>query len=80
MMEKYKYKFSIIMSVYNVEKYIEEAIESVINQSIGFERNVQLILINDGSTDDSEEICKKYQKIYSENIIYKKQTNKGLSG
>jgi len=79
-MEKYKYKFSIIMSVYNVEKYIEEAIESVINQSIGFERNVQLILINDGSTDDSEEICKKYQKIYSENIIYKKQTNKGLSG
>ena len=52
-----EYKFSIIMSIYNVEKYLKEAIESIINQDIGFEENVQLILVNDGSLDNSETIC-----------------------
>lgn len=76
----YKFKFSIIMSVFNVDKYIEEAIESVVNQSIGFKKNVQLILVNDGSTDKSDEICIKYLLKYPNNIKYRKQENKGLSG
>ena len=74
-----KYKFSVIMPIYNVEPYLEEAIKSVINQSIGFDENIQLILVNDGSTDNSEQICLKYEKLYPENIIYIKQENHGVS-
>ena len=77
-MKKYKYKFSIIIPVYNVEKYIKETIESVIKQTIGF-KNIQIILINDGSTDSSEEVCLKFVKKHPNNIIYKKQKNSGVS-
>lgn len=79
MQNKYKYKFSIVMPIYKVEKYLEEAIESVINQTIGFKESVQLILVNDGSPDNSEEICLKYYKKYPKNIEYIKKTNGGLS-
>ena len=72
-----KYKISIVMPFYNSEDYIEEAIESVINQTIGFE-NIQLILVNDGSNDNSEKICLKYENIY-DNIIYIKKENGGVS-
>ena len=73
-----KYKFSVIMAIYNVEKYLQEAIESVINQTIGFD-NIQLILVNDGSPDNSEKICLKYKSVYPENIIYIKKENGGVS-
>ena len=76
---KYKYKLSIIMSVYNVEQYLDEAVQSILNQDIGFEKNVQLILVNDGSVDGSEKICLKYQKQFPNNIVYKKKPNGGLS-
>lgn len=78
-MENKQYKFSVIMPIYNVEKYLEDAIKSVINQSIGFEENIQIILINDGSTDNSEKICLKYAQDYPDNIIYIKQKNEGVS-
>ncbi len=78
-MPKYKYKFSIIVPIYNVEDYVRETIESVINQSIGFEDNIQMILVNDGSLDNSEAICLEYQKKYPDNIIYLKQKNAGVS-
>ncbi|WP_306430234.1 glycosyltransferase family 2 protein [Corynebacterium phoceense] len=48
--------FSIIMPIYNVERYLAEAIESVIGQTIGFEDNVELILVNDGSPDGSGQV------------------------
>lgn len=48
---------SIIIPVYNAEKFLKKSIESVINQSY---ENIELILINDGSTDSSEMICDKY--------------------
>ncbi|WP_141770196.1 glycosyltransferase, partial [Bacillus sp. FMQ74] len=41
--------FSIIMPIYNSENYLRDSIESVINQSIGFKENIELILIDDGS-------------------------------
>ena len=71
--------FSVIMPIYNVGKYLDESITSVINQTIGFEENIQLILINDGSTDKSEKICKKYLEQYPDNIIYQYQENAGVS-
>ena len=78
-MQKYKYKFSIVIPIYNVEKYLEETIESVIKQSIGFKENVQMILVNDGSPDNCENICLKYKEKYPLNIIYVKQENQGVS-
>lgn len=74
-----KYKFSVIIPIYNVEAYLEETLECVINQTIGFEENIQLILINDGSPDNSEEICLKYKEKYPNNITYYKQKNAGVS-
>lgn len=50
-------KISIIMPVYNVEKYIRKAIESILNQTLN---EFELIIINDGSTDYTGEICKEY--------------------
>ena len=52
----YKYKFSVVIPVYNVEGYLAETLDSVIGQSIGFENNIQIILVNDGSPDDREKI------------------------
>ncbi len=74
---EYKYKISIIIPIYNSGSYLEDSINSVINQTIGFQ-NIQLILVNDGSKDNSEEICLKYKNIY-DNIIYLKQENQGVS-
>jgi glycosyltransferase involved in cell wall biosynthesis len=79
MNEEYKYKFSVIIPIYNVEEYIEETIISVIHQSIGFKNNIQMILVNDGSPDNSEEICLKYAEKYPENIKYIKKENGGVS-
>lgn len=73
-----KYKISVIVPVYNVEKYLEETIKSIIGQTIGF-KNIQLILINDGSPDNSDKICLKYKKLYPENILYIEQKNSGVS-
>ena len=76
---KNQFKISVIIPIYNVEKYLRETIDSVINQTIGFEKNIELILINDGSPDNSEEICLEYKEKYPKNIIYYKQKNKGVS-
>ena len=77
--ENYKYKFSVIIPVYKVEEYIEETLQSVINQTIGFEENIQIVIVNDGSPDNSEKICKKYTKLYPKNIKYIYQENAGVS-
>jgi glycosyltransferase involved in cell wall biosynthesis len=76
---KKKFKVSVIIPIYNVEKYLEETLQSVINQTIGFKDNIEMILVNDGSPDNSEEICLKYKEKYPNNIIYIKQKNSGVS-
>lgn len=77
--KNYKYKFSVVIPIYNVEDYVEETILSVINQTIGFEENIQMILVNDGSPDNSEDVCLKYKDKYPNNIVYVKQKNAGVS-
>lgn len=52
-------KISIIIPVYNVELYLRTCLDSVINQTF---KNIEIILINDGSTDDSLSICKQYEE------------------
>lgn len=74
-----RYKFSIVIPIYNVEDYMEETILSVINQTIGFKENIQMILVNDGTPDNSESICLKYKEMYPDNIVYIKQKNSGVS-
>ena len=78
-MQKETFKFSVVIPIYNVEGFLAETIDSVIAQDIGFEQNIQMILVNDGSPDHSEEICLAYQKKYPDNIVYVKQENAGVS-
>lgn len=68
---------TIIVPAYNVEAYIEECLNSLVNQTV---RNHKIIIVNDGSTDKTEEKCLKYKEEYEELITYVYQDNKGLGG
>ena len=61
---------SVIIPVYNVEKYLAECLDSVVNQTVPFE---QVIIVNDGSTDGSLAICEKYQKKYEKYLELNKR-------
>ncbi len=74
----YKYKFSIVMPTYNVQEFIDVAVQSVIKQDIGI-KNIQLILVDDGAKDNSGEICDKYAAMYPDNIFVVHKPNGGLS-
>lgn len=67
--------FSFIIPVYNVEKYLERCIDSILNQSY---ENFEIILINDGSTDNSGIICDQYASLDSRIVVFHSE-NKGLS-
>ena len=58
------YKVSVIMPVYNAGKYLRCALDSVVNQSLGFE-NIELILVDDKSSDNSRDIIEEYSSKYS---------------
>lgn len=64
---------SVVMTTYNHEKYIAEAIQSVLEQTY---RNLELIVVNDGSTDDTEQIVKSFA---DERLVYLSQPNQGPS-
>lgn len=66
---------SLIIPVYNVEKYLEQCLDSVAGQSEPFD---EVILVNDGSTDNSRQICERYVEKYSCFSLVDQQ-NKGLS-
>ena len=65
----YRFKFSVVTAVYNVEPYLAEAIESILAQDIGFEESVEIILIDDGSTDRSGAICDEYQQKFPLDLL-----------
>ena len=73
-MTKYP-KISVILSVYNNEKYISLAIESIINQTF---KDFEFIIINDGSTDNTQKIIQNYAKKDSR-ILSFQQENQGLT-
>lgn len=66
---------SVIIPVFNVEKYLERCIKSIINQTY---KNLEILLINDGSTDKSIEICNRYLEIDNRIVLLNKE-NGGLS-
>lgn len=53
--------FSIIIPIYNVSKYLPDCLDSIVNQI--YKGNLEVFLVNDGSTDDSGEIAQQYEKI-----------------
>ncbi|MCL4569961.1 CDP-glycerol glycerophosphotransferase family protein [Campylobacter coli] len=70
-------QYTIISAVYNVEKYLDDYFKSIINQRLDFKKNIFMILVDDGSTDNSAQIIKKYQKKYPKNIVYLYKENGG---
>ena len=54
-------KVSIIVPVYNVEEYLERCLDSLVNQTL---KDIEIIIVNDGSTDGSKEIIQKYLNKY----------------
>ena len=70
MESNWEYKFSVVMPVYNTEEYLQEAVDSVLGQDIGFEENIQLILVNNATEDNSGQICETYKRKYPDNIEY----------
>ncbi len=79
----YKYIFSIVMAVYNCEPFLRETLDSVVQQNIkGFKKNnkslpfeeiVQVIMVDDGSTDDSGKICDEYAEKYPNFMVIHKE-------
>ena len=66
------------MPAYNTEKYISKALDSLINQSLDFKKNIQIIIVNDASRDNTRQIAETYQKKYPENItLINNETNRG---
>lgn len=79
-----KTRVSVIIPVYNVHEFLEECVDSVLAQTLndmelsdGYERNLQIILVDDGSTDSSPQIAKRYASEH-DNIEYVYEENQGL--
>lgn len=73
--KNYEKLISIIVPVYNVEKYLENSLNSILDAVV---KDCEILIINDGSTDNSEDIITKFVKKYPKIIRYIKQENHGL--
>ena len=69
-------KLSIILPVYNVEQYLEKCLNSILTNTF---QDFELIIVNDGSPDNSEKIILNFKEKYGDKIIYVKKENGGLS-
>lgn len=67
-------KVSVIVPVYNAEKYLSKCINSIANQTM---KDIEIIMVNDGSTDSSLEIIEKYQNLYKNKMIIIDKKNGG---
>ena len=68
---------SIVIPVYNVEKYLKQCLDSIINQTY---TNLEIILVDDGSTDNSGTICDYYSKIDKRiRVIHKKNEGQSIA-
>ena len=75
-MEPSKFKISIIIPVYNVERYLRTCLDSVVNQTLD---GIEIIAVNDGSTDNSLKILEEYQSKYSDRMKVFSTENRGVS-
>lgn len=67
-------KVSVIVPIYNAEQYLEKCLDSIVSQTL---KEIEIILIDDGSTDNSAEICKKY--LSDSRVTYYHKKNEGLA-
>ena len=73
------YKISIILPIYNVEKYLRNALDSILNQTFGFE-NLEVIMVDDCSEDNSRDIIQDYADKYENFIAIYLNKNSGGAG
>ena len=76
-MDDYKYKLSIIIPMYNAEKYIGICLDSILGSNL-LKEEYEIVIVNDGSQDKSSEIAKGYSSKFS-NVTYLTQENQGQS-
>ncbi len=76
-MDNYEYRVSIVVPVYNVEKYIKNCLDSLVKQSMQAD-DYEVLLINDGSTDNSGMICHEYAELFKQIKVIDKE-NGGVS-
>jgi glycosyltransferase involved in cell wall biosynthesis/CDP-glycerol glycerophosphotransferase (TagB/SpsB family)/lipopolysaccharide biosynthesis regulator YciM len=69
--------YSIVTAAYNVERYLDAYFESMINQTIEFQESIEIVIVDDGSTDHTAEIIQKWIALYPKNIRYLYQENSG---
>uniref|UniRef100_UPI004055D717 glycosyltransferase family 2 protein n=1 Tax=Acetatifactor sp. TaxID=1872090 RepID=UPI004055D717 len=67
-------KVSVIVPVYNTEKYLRKCLDSLVNQTL---KDVEIVVINDGSKDSSPEIIQEYLDAYPDRFVYRSQENSG---
>lgn len=75
-MEDYLFDVSIVIPVYNMEKYLDRCMESVLAQTL---QNTEIILVDDGSTDSSASMCDQYSAKYPDRIVVCHKENGGLT-
>ena len=73
-----KFLFSVIIAIYNTGRYLDDSVGSILNQTIDINK-IQIILVNDGSTDETEKVCLKYKKMYKYNVNYINLEHNGVS-
>lgn len=73
------YQYTVVSAVYNVGRYLDDYFKSLVNQRLDFKKHIQLVLVDDGSTDNSVDIIKNWQKKYPNNISYIWKENGGQS-
>ena len=78
-LNKFQYSISIIIPVYNVEDYLADAFNSILNQTIGFE-NLEIIFVDDASTDSGPQIINEYSEKYDNVVSIFLDENSGYAG
>lgn len=73
-----QFEISVVIPVYNAEAYLEETLASVEAQTLGMDA-IQVILVDDGSTDGSPALCEAFRSQYPDNVTLVRQENQGVS-
>lgn len=71
------YRYCVVSAVYNVEKYLNLFFESLVGQRLDFAGNIRLVMVDDGSSDQSAAVIEKWRKRFPKNIIYVRKENGG---
>lgn len=73
------FKFTIVISLFESQVFLKDSLESIMNQSLNFKENIQLIFVDNGSIDNSREIISKCQSKYPNNILILSKENEGIA-